>query len=104
MPSGCRVLFGPRSIRRHAAVAYRRGDRRAYAEVWRPLPGASAALCVVAHDRPGVPSALAAALVSHRLDVITALVFSRALPSGEREAVDLVWLRRASPGDLAAID
>lgn len=104
MPSRYRVLFDPRAIRRHAGVAYRRGSRLAHCEVWRTLPDGSAALCVAAEDRPGLLSAIAAALVSHRLDVITALVFSRDAPSGRREAVDLVWVRRASVGDVDAID
>jgi [protein-PII] uridylyltransferase len=102
MPSRYAVLFDPRSIRRHAAVAYRRGGRPAHAEVWRSLPDA-AALCVVAEDRPGLLSAIAAALVSHRLDVITALVFSRVAASGEHEAVDLLWVRRATASDTVAI-
>jgi [protein-PII] uridylyltransferase len=104
MPSRYGVLFDPRTIRRHAGVVFRRGSRPAWAEVWRTLPDGSAALCVVAEDRPGLLSAIAAALVLHRLDVITALVFSRALANGECEAVDLVWVRRASPTDTAAVE
>jgi UTP:GlnB (protein PII) uridylyltransferase len=104
MPARYGVLFDPRAVARHAAVAYRRGLRPAYAEVWRRLPDGSAALCVVAVDMPGLLSAIAAALVLHRLDVITALVFSRALPEDGREAVDLVWVRRASSTDTAPID
>ncbi len=105
MPSRYGVLFDPRTIRRHAAISYRRGTRRAHVEVWRALPDGSAALCVIAEDRPGLLSAVAAALVQHRLDVITALVFSRALSPGgpAAEAVDLVWVRRASLTDTAAI-
>jgi [protein-PII] uridylyltransferase len=105
MPSRYGVLFDPRTIRKHAAISYRRGTRRAHVEVWRALPDGSAALCVIAEDRPGLLSAVAAALVQHRLDVITALVFSRALSSGPSaaEAVDLVWVRRASLTDTAAI-
>jgi [protein-PII] uridylyltransferase len=104
MPSRYSVLFDPRTVGRHAAIAYRRGTRLAHAEVWRTLPDGSGALCVVAVDRPGLLSAVAAALVLHRLDVITALVFSRAVSEGAYEAVDLVWVRRASPTDTAAID
>ena len=36
--------------------ATRRGKRPAYAEVWRALADGSAALCVVAEDRPGLHS------------------------------------------------
>ena len=104
MPSRYRVLFDPRTIWKHAAVSYRRGDRPAHAEVWRSLADGSAALCVVADDRPGLLSAIAAALISHRLDVITALVFSRITPAGDCEAVDILWVRRDSPEDAEAID
>ena len=104
MPAGYRVLFDPRTIRRHAAVCGRRGGRPAHAEVWRTLAEGGAALCFVADDRPGLLSAIAAALVSHRLDVITALAFSRTMPSGGQEAVDIVWVRRANADDREAID
>jgi [protein-PII] uridylyltransferase len=104
MPSRYRVLFDPRTIWRHAAVSYRRGGRPAHAEVWRSLADASAALCIVADDRPGLLSAIAAALISHKLDVITALVFSRGEPGGECEAVDLLWVRRDTPADADPID
>jgi [protein-PII] uridylyltransferase len=103
MPTRYGVLFDPRAIRRHAAIAQRRGKRPAYAEVWRALGDGTAALCVVADDRPGLLSAIAAALVSHRLDVITALVFSRITTGGDVEAVDFLWVRRSTPSDTAAI-
>jgi [protein-PII] uridylyltransferase len=105
MPPRYRVLFDPRTIRKHAGVCHRRGGRPAYAEVWRTLADGSAALCVVADDRPGLLSAIAAALVSHQLDVITALVFSRLTTGGgSAEAVDLLWVRRANTDDKAPID
>ncbi|HXX65775.1 MAG TPA: hypothetical protein VEK07_01240 [Polyangiaceae bacterium] len=103
MPARYSVLFDARAIRRHAAVAYHRQSRPAIVELWRALPDGSAALCVVAEDRPGLLSAIAAALVLHRLDVITALVFSRPTAPEAAEAVDLVWVRRASSTDAAAI-
>lgn len=104
MPARYGVLFDSRAVGRHAAVAYRRQARPAIVELWRALPDGSAALCIVARDRPGLLSAVAAALVLHRLDVITALVFSRATESAGGEAVDIVWVRRASPTDAAPID
>jgi [protein-PII] uridylyltransferase len=103
MPPRYQVLFDPRSIRLHAGVSFRRGAMPARAEVWRSLPDRSAALCVVADDRPGLLSAIAAALTSHRLDVITALVFSRTVPPG-CEAVDLLWVRRDRVDDRDPID
>jgi UTP:GlnB (protein PII) uridylyltransferase len=104
MPPRYTVLFDPHSIRRHAAIAHRRGERPAFAEIWRLLPDGSAALAVVARDQPGLLSAIAATLVSHRLDVITALVFSRVTDGGEKEAVDLVWIRRSGASDTAPIN
>jgi UTP:GlnB (protein PII) uridylyltransferase len=104
MPARYGFLFEARAIRRHAGVSFRRGERPAHVELWRSLPDGSAAFCVVAQDRPGVLSAIAAALVLHKLDVITALVFSRPLSCGTSEAVDLVWVRRVTAGDTAAID
>jgi [protein-PII] uridylyltransferase len=103
MPPRYAVLFDPRSIRKHAEIVHRRGERPAHAEVWRTLPDGSAALCVVVQDRPGVLSAIAATLVSHRLDVITALVFSRLSEGDEMEAVDLLWVRRSNVSDAAPI-
>jgi [protein-PII] uridylyltransferase len=104
MPPRYRVLFDLRAARKHAAICLRRDGRPAHAEVWRTLADGSAALCVVADDRPGLLSAIAAALVFHRLDVITALVFSRVTPGDTQEAVDLVWVRRANSEDKASID
>ncbi len=104
MPARYRVLFDARSMLLHAGVAYRRGTEPARAEVWRDLADRSAALCIVADDRPGLLSAIAAALTSHRLDVITALVFSRSLPDGGSEAVDLLWVRRDRADDMELID
>jgi len=103
MPARYRVLFDPGTIRRHAAVSHRREMRPAYAEVWRTLPDGSAAMCIVGEDRPGLLSTIAAALVLHRLDVLTALVFSRFLNEDRREAVDLVWVRRANATDKEPI-
>jgi [protein-PII] uridylyltransferase len=104
MPARYRLLFDLRAARKHAGICSRRGGRPAHAEVWRTLADGSAALCVVADDRPGLLSAIAAALVFHRLDVITALVFSRETPGAAPEAVDLVWVRRANSEDKASID
>jgi [protein-PII] uridylyltransferase len=59
---------------------------------------------VVAQDRPGLLSAIAATLVSHRLEVITALVFTRVIDTAETEAVDLLWVRRSGTTDVAPID
>jgi [protein-PII] uridylyltransferase len=104
MPESYRVLFDPRAMRRHYGIVTRRGLHVAHAEIWRVLPDRSAALCVVAEDRPGLLSAIAAALVSHGLDVITALAFSRMNRALDRsEAVDLLWVRRTNPADTTTL-
>jgi [protein-PII] uridylyltransferase len=104
MPQSYRVLFDPRAIRQHCGIVSRRGQQVAHVEIWRLLPDRSAAICVVADDRPGLLSAIAAALVSHGLDVITALAFSRTdRAMGRADAVDLLWVRRANPADTAAL-
>jgi UTP:GlnB (protein PII) uridylyltransferase len=104
MPESYRVLFDPRTMRQHCGIVLRRGARVAHAEVWRVLPDRSAAICIVAEDHPGLRPAIAAALVSHGLDVVTALAFSRTDRAlGRNEAVDLLWVRPANPGDGAVV-
>jgi len=85
--------YEPDTVRAHAAIAH---GRRGPVEVgiWRRLGGGGVAICVVAPDRPGLLSLIAASFTLHDLDVITAQVFTRILPSGDAEAVDLFWLRR----------
>jgi [protein-PII] uridylyltransferase len=57
-------------------------------------------LCVVADDRPGLLSVISGALVLCSFDVNHAEVFTRSVPEGRREAVDLFWVRKldAPPG------
>ncbi len=92
MPSHYRG-YEAATIRAHAAVAHgRRGP--VHIGIWRRLPGGGVAICVVAPDRPGLLSLIATSFTLHDLDVIAAQVFTRNLPTGEAEAVDLFWLRR----------
>jgi [protein-PII] uridylyltransferase len=53
-------------------------------------------LCVVADDRPGLLWLISAALAAHRLDVVKAHIYCRRRPDGRTEALDLIWVRRAS--------
>jgi [protein-PII] uridylyltransferase len=103
MPVRYRVLFDPRTVRRHATVAYRRIGRPVGAEVWRTLADGTSELCVVADDRPGLLLLIAAVLAAHHLDVMSALLFSRASDEGRDEAVDLFWVRRFTRGDTAPL-
>jgi UTP:GlnB (protein PII) uridylyltransferase len=80
----------------HAAVANQRGDAVAVGLFGRAGNG----LCVIANDRPGLLSLIAASLVVCQLDVHHAEVYTRDLGDGRREAVDLFWVRKleAAPG------
>jgi [protein-PII] uridylyltransferase len=104
MPDSYRVLFDPRTIRQHCSIVSRRGIQIAHVEVWRVLPDRSAAICVVAEDRPDLLPAVAAALVSHGLDVITALAFSRTNRTiGRTEAVEILWVRWVHAADKPSL-
>jgi UTP:GlnB (protein PII) uridylyltransferase len=102
MPIRYRVLFDSRAIRRHASIVYRRIGKLAHVGVWRTLPDGTALLCIVADDRLGLLSLIAAVLASHRLSVVNAHLFSRPTVDG-REAVDLFWVHRVDAlGDAYA--
>jgi [protein-PII] uridylyltransferase len=91
MPVRYRTLFDSTSAREHAAIVERRGDSPVHAELWKRLPRGRAVACVVAADRPGLLSCIAASLVVHGLDVEAAQAFTRETTG---EAIDLFWLRR----------
>lgn len=87
--------YEPATIRAHAAIVYQRRGAGVRVGTWRRLPGGGVAICVVAPDRPGLLSLVAAALTSHDLDIIAAQIYTRtASKKKEQEAVDLFWLRR----------
>ena len=87
----------------HATAANQRGDAVAVGLFGRAGNG----LCVIANDRPGLLSLIAASLVVCQLDVHHAEVYTRDLGGGRREAVDLFWVRKldAPPGaSLVLVD
>lgn len=94
MPMSYRRIFDEDAQHEHAAVVHRRGDRASHIEIWRKLPERIVAVVVVADDWPGLLSRVSAALVAHDIDVVAAQAFGRIRQDGEREAVDLVWIRR----------
>jgi UTP:GlnB (protein PII) uridylyltransferase len=98
MPSGYRRSFDEDAQHEHAAIAFRRGARAIHVEIWRKLPERIVAIAVVGEDKPGLLSRVSAALVAHDLDVVAAQAYGRKRADGEREAVDLVWIRRL-PGE-----
>jgi [protein-PII] uridylyltransferase len=109
MPRKYRQLFDGPAIRLHAAIAARRGTRKAHAEIWRVFPPSGVAVCVVGEDGPGLLARIGAALVAHKLDVVAAQVYTRKSQhyDGDAEAVDFFWIRRLEgalpdPADVAA--
>jgi [protein-PII] uridylyltransferase len=94
MPDEYRAAFDAQAIALHAAIVQRRGDRPTRVELWRTTPERVIAVCIVAEDRPGLLSAITAALVAHDLDVVAAHAYCRTSENGVREAVDFLWLRR----------
>jgi [protein-PII] uridylyltransferase len=96
MPERYRTSYDADAILEHAAIASRRGDAHAHVELWRRQPDGVSVLAVVADDRPGLLSLISASVVIQKLDIVSALAFTRKLP-GKLEAFDLLWLRRESP-------
>jgi len=95
LPVSYRAHFSPARVARHAYIAAARGLRCAHVDTFGP-PSRVTPLCVVADDRPGLLWLISAALAAHRLDVVKAHVYCRRRPDGRSEALDLIWVRRAS--------
>ncbi len=93
MPADYGRLYSAEEIAEHAAIVSRRRLEPAHAELWRPLPGGGAVLCVIADDHPGFLSTVSAVLYLHELDVVTAQIYCRKRTDGVSEAVDLFWVR-----------
>lgn len=94
MPAAYRASFDGDAVSAHHAIARRRGSARVHLEIWRELPERTVAVCVVADDQPGLLSAISAALVVERIDIVSAHAFCRTRTDGAVEAVDLLWIRR----------
>jgi [protein-PII] uridylyltransferase len=98
MPERYRECFDPAAIAEHAAIVERRGAAVAHLEVCGRLPEGVTVVCVVADDRPGLLSRIAASLFIHSMDILSAQAYTRTSPSGGSEAVDFLWLRRVGVG------
>jgi [protein-PII] uridylyltransferase len=82
----------------HAEVSLERGTKPVHAAIVPSLQVEFAELCVVAEDQPGLLARIAAVITAARLEVFAAQVYSRVLPSGRSEAVDLFWVRDRADG------
>ena len=98
MPERYLLANGADAIAAHAGVALDRGTTPVHAAVVPSRHPEFAEVCVVAEDRPGLLARIAAAITAGRLEVLAAQVYSRALPSGRSEAVDLFWVRDRTEG------
>lgn len=97
LPRSYRDKYDADVVVAHATVANTRGD----APVDVGLFGrAGNGLCVVAEDRPGLLALISASLAGCHLDVSHAEVYTRDRGGGQKEAVDLFWVRNldAPPG------
>jgi [protein-PII] uridylyltransferase len=101
MPERYLLANGADAIAAHAGVALDRGTTPVHAAVVPSRHPEFAEVCVVAEDRPGLLARIAAAITAGRLEVLAAQVYSRALPSGRSEAVDLFWVRDRTEGPEA---
>jgi len=79
----------------HARIVDERGQRPVHAGLFGAGTGGPPGICVVAPDAPGLLAAISAALMLEDLDVTRADAYTRRTPSGQYEAVDLFWVRRA---------
>jgi [protein-PII] uridylyltransferase len=93
MPPDYGRLYSTEEAAEHGAIVLRRKLEPAHVELWRPLPGGGAVLCIVADDHPGFLSTVSAVLYLHELDVVTAQIYCRKRPDGVAEAVDFFWVR-----------
>ena len=80
------------AVEAHARVSAERGSRTANVGVY-PAEDGVQSICMVAEDRPGVLACMSAALVSERLDVVDAEVYTRRTAAERAEAVDIFWVR-----------
>lgn len=105
MPPAYRQSFDLEATRLHAGIVERRAGRGAHVEIWKELSERVVAICVVADDKPGLLSSISAALVEHRIDVVSADAYCRTLPDGRIEAVDFLYIRRLpnARGSIAPI-
>lgn len=90
------------SIAAHARAATERGAAPAHVSLVGGGQGDAFELCVVAVDRPGLLASISAALVSARLEILAAQIYSRELPTPDgavTEAVDVFWVRPRSSAD-----
>lgn len=97
MPKAYRKAFSDAERAAHASIVAARGSQAARVARFEARRGEGWALCVVADDRPGLLATISAALVEAQLDVVDAEAYTRRVPAGRTEAVDVFWVRHSEP-------
>jgi [protein-PII] uridylyltransferase len=105
MPDRYLLSTRTESVLDHARLALERKDKPVAIAMVAPPKGANdaapediAELCIVADDAPGLLARIAAAITASRLEVHAAEVYSRALVSGKKEAIDVFHVRDRADG------
>lgn len=97
MPERYRQEFGWQTARQHARIAAERGNRPVHADLFSRTIALGPGICVVAPDAPGLLSVISTGLMLEGFDVTRADAYTRRIPTGSYEAVDLFWVRRSPP-------
>jgi [protein-PII] uridylyltransferase len=97
LPERYFLVSDPASIIEQAKMVEQRRGRSAHVGLVPSRHEGTAALCVVADDRPGLLAAIAAVITANWLEILTAEVFSHPV-GAEREALDLFWVRDRDGG------
>lgn len=102
MPLSYRQHQTSQDIVEHAAIAWRRGEELAHAEICSKRPNA-VVICVVADDRPGLTALLRATVVAHELNVSAEQSYCRKNERGTSEALHFLWLACTHEGTENAV-
>jgi hypothetical protein len=91
MPESYRNQHGSDDIREHAGIVWRRGRDIAYAELWTRRMNV-AIVCIVADERPSLPTLIQATIAAHGLEVQAAQAYLRTRQEEPAEAVHFLWV------------
>lgn len=88
--------FDDALLPQHLRVALRGRSNEVEVSAFNSGQALNIGLCVIADDGPGLLAAISEALLRTALDVVSAQIYTRKLPDGKVEAVDLFWVRPQS--------
>jgi [protein-PII] uridylyltransferase len=97
LPDRYLLSNSPAAIQQHARVAAGRVGQGPHIEVADGPSDEESTLLLFDRDRPGLLAAAAAVLAAHRLNVVSAQIYTRRGPAGP-EAFDVFHVRRATAG------